>query len=78
MGFAAERDSRSHAVADLGLFFVIIIFNGFAFSQTIIITINASIYINIDIAISFVLILFSILGAHFYGLSSSFCLISLS
>ena len=78
MGFAAERDSRSHAVADLSLFFVIIIFNGFAFSQTIIITVNASIYINIDIAISFVLILFSILGAHFYGFSSSFCLISLS
>ena len=78
MGFAAERDSRSHAVADLGSFFVIIIFNGFAFSETIIIVVNASIYINIDIAISFILILFSILGAHFYGLSSTFCFISFS
>ena len=78
MGFAAERDSGSHAVADLGLFFTIIILNGFTFTKTIIITVNTSIYFNFNIAISFILILFSILGAHFYGLSSSFRLISLS
>ena len=78
MGFAAERDSSSHTVADLGLFFPIIILNGFTFAKTIIITVYASIYIYFNIAISFILILFSILGAHFYGLSSSFRLISLS
>ena len=80
MGFAAERNSCRHAVADLGLFFTFFILNGFTFTKTIIITVNASIYVNFNfnIAISFILILFSILGAHFYGLSSSFRLISLS